>query len=104
MYATPGSNVHMTEPKYSAQDMLTIISGNIEAWLGLSAVHAYVFLEQSYDALVEARLISPQIGHRICWGGLFIISILTNIKARISWLFTYLFHQLARLSRPKTNS
>lgn len=39
--------------------MVTIISGNLEAWIGLSAVHAYLFLEQLYDALVEAQLIRP---------------------------------------------
>ena len=47
----------MAEPKYSRQDMVTIISGNIEAWLGISAVHIYLFLEQLYEALVEARLV-----------------------------------------------
>lgn len=38
--------------------MVTIISGNIEAWIGLSAAHAYLFLEKFYDALLEAGLIS----------------------------------------------
>lgn len=39
--------------------MVIILSGNIEAWIGLSAVHTYLFLEQFYDALVEAQLIRP---------------------------------------------
>lgn len=58
IYAEPSSDVHITEPKYTRQDVVTIISGNIEAWLGLSAVHAYIFIEQLYDALLDARLIS----------------------------------------------
>lgn len=58
----------MTEPKYTRQDMVTIISGNIEAWLGLSAVHAYLFFERFYDALVEARLITPPSYWRILNG------------------------------------
>lgn len=59
IYSSPASSFHMTEPKYTRQDMVTIISGNIEAWLGLSAVHAYLFFEHFYDALVEAELIAP---------------------------------------------
>ena len=49
----------MTEPKYTRQDMVTIISGNIEAWLGLSAVHAFLFLERLHTALLEAGLMRP---------------------------------------------
>lgn len=58
-YSSPVSSLHATEPKYTRQDMVTIISGNIEAWVGLSAVHGYLFLEQLYDALLEAQLIRP---------------------------------------------
>lgn len=56
-YSSPVSSLHATEPKYTRQDMVTIISGNVEAWIGLSAVHGYLFLEQLYDALREAQLI-----------------------------------------------
>ena len=38
---------------------MTIISGNIEAWLGISAVYAYLTFERFYDALVEAQVIVP---------------------------------------------
>jgi hypothetical protein len=55
MYRSLVSGLLQTEPKYTRQDMVTIISGNIEAWLGLSAVCAYLFFERFYDALVEAR-------------------------------------------------
>lgn len=57
IYGSQVSSLHMTEPKYTRQDMLTIISGNIEAWIGLSAVHIYLFCERLYDALLEAELI-----------------------------------------------
>lgn len=59
IYADSVSNLHSSEPKYTIQDMVIIISGNIEAWIGLSAVHTYLFLEQLYDALLEANLVSP---------------------------------------------
>lgn len=105
----------MTEAKYTRQDMVTTLSGNIEAWIGVSAAHAYLFFEHFYDALVEAQLISRPTtavngnqtglrgGRGCCGRGLFLISILTGLKVKISQLFTYLFHQLARLFWFKTN-
>lgn len=113
--------------------MVTIISGNIEAWIGLSAAHAYLFLEQFYDALLEAGLISSnetprgdsngnngnsqsQTANRrgrlrssqtnYSCGGWFsiLISIFTTLNAKVSQLFTYLFHRLVgRLFWSKTN-
>ena len=87
---------------------MTIISGNIEAWIGLSATHAYLFLERVYDALVEAELLTPIGRGRISaaeapsslaaggrhrtrtnsgrwWArfGLLIISILTKLKVEL---------------------
>ena len=59
IYTSRVSTSHAAEPKYTSQDMVTTISGNVEAWLGLSAVHTYAFLEELYDALLEARLIRP---------------------------------------------
>lgn len=100
---------------------MTTLSGNIEAWIGVSAAHVYLFFENVYNALVEAQLISPpsdsaapngdQTGSEpggggcggFCGRGLFLISILTILKVKISQLFTYLFHQLARLFCFKTN-
>lgn len=43
---------------------MTIISGNIEAWIGISAAHAYLFLEKLYDALLEAGLVTSNSGSR----------------------------------------
>lgn len=101
---------------------MTTLSGNIEAWIGVSAAHVYLFFENVYNALMEAQLISPPSdsaapnggGRRtgsepgggcggFCGRGLFLISILTILKVKISQLFTYLFHQLARLFCFKTN-
>lgn len=101
----------MTDPKYTRQDMVTTLSGNIEAWIGVSAAHVYLFFERLYDALVEAGLISPSNMYNSnqtrpgggCGRCLFLISILTGLKVKISQLFTYLFHQLARLFCSKTN-
>lgn len=59
IYTSPASTSLMTEPKYTRQDMVTIISGNIEAWLGISAVHAYLFFERFYDASLEAQITRP---------------------------------------------
>lgn len=118
IYASPTSSYHMTSAKYTRQDMVTIISGNIEAWLGLSAVHAYLSFEQFYDALLEAQLISgpsassssfglagPRLvgarlrrsraGRLIAGLAGILISILTKVKFKLFRLFTYLFHRLA---------
>lgn len=120
LYSTPVSTVHTTEAKYSGQDMVTTLSGNIEAWIGISAAHIYLFFENLYNALVEARLIStvssrPSTGVESasgsrtgpnggCFGiGIFLISILTILRVKISQLFTYLFHQLAKLLWFKIN-
>lgn len=97
-YSSPVSSLHATEAKYTRQDMVTIISGNIEAWIGLSAVHGYLFLEQLYDALVEAQLIRPLSAHwwplvppmsrLACVNiGTFLISILTKFRAAAWELF-----------------
>ena len=51
IYTSPASISLVTEPKYTRQDMVTIISGNIEAWLGVSATHTYLFFERLYEAL-----------------------------------------------------
>lgn len=94
--------------------MVTIISGSIEAWVGLSAAHAYLFLEELYYIMIEAKLMRPlpsykQLGDRF-------ISIFTNLSkiensandngnSWIRWrlhfscsqLFTYLnFNQIER--------
>lgn len=58
IYGAPVSTLHLTEPKYTKQDLVNIISGNIEAWIGLSAVHTYLFFERIYLTLLEAELIT----------------------------------------------
>lgn len=130
LYAAPSSSLHITEPKYSRQDMVTIISGNIEAWIGISAAHTYLFLEKLYDALLEAGLISSSSSNKTPRGNdsingrqsnsasrrgrsrssqsdgwsSFLISIFTTLKVKVSQLFTYLFHRLVRrLFWSKTN-
>lgn len=118
LYATPVSSVQITEAKYTRQDMVTTLSGNIEAWIGISAAHVYLFFENIYNALAEVRLISPSSTLAttttggpssrtglcgFCGLGLSLISILTILKVKISQLFTYLSHQLARLFWLKTN-
>lgn len=55
IYTSPASTSLMTEPKYTRQDMVTIISGNVEAWLGISALRAYLFFERFYAALLGSR-------------------------------------------------
>lgn len=86
--------------------MVTIISGNIEAWIGISAAHVYMFGEMVYDALIEAGLISgasqtnsdeatDNNGRRRTFSSFFsLISIFTKLKVKVSQLFTYLFHRL----------
>lgn len=119
VYATAASALHITEPKYTFQDMVTSISGNIEAWIGFSAAQAYVFFEQLYDALLGAQLISPlQLTSRLnellalrlrlrpklasccsplAWAAPLLgcpsrrlISILTKLKVKLTQLFAYL--------------
>lgn len=82
----------MTEPKYTRQDMITIISGNIEAWLGISAVHIYMFIEQLYNALVEAQIVQRRRpGYFGRWTSLVAVkSVLIGRRAanwRLSWIF-----------------
>lgn len=60
IYTSHSSAFHMTEPKYTSQDIFTIICGNIEAWLGLSAISGYLFLERIYDALAQAQLFTSK--------------------------------------------
>lgn len=57
IYASPLTALHVTEPKYTLQDVVIIISGSIEAWIGISAVHAYLFFERIYASLMKAKLI-----------------------------------------------
>lgn len=51
IYARQDSALHITEPKYTLQDVVTTVSGNIEAWIGLSALHAYLFVERLFELL-----------------------------------------------------
>lgn len=74
--------------------MITIISGNIEAWLGISAVHIYLFLEQFYNALVEAQIVRRNRRSRLSGWVLLMSSksLVVNMgrratKWRPSWIF-----------------
>lgn len=110
IYARPDTSLHVTEPQITLQDLVTIISGTIEAWVGLSAAHAFLFLEELYDILVEAKLMRPLPSYKQM--GVRLKSILTNLSGSaksyigaskwtrsISQLFTYLpFHQIIGLA------
>lgn len=57
IYSEPVTLVFEMVPKYSLQDVVTVISGNIEAWIGLSLAHTYLFAERLLHDLAEAGLV-----------------------------------------------